>query len=140
MLTFYFFYTVEMDWAKPLAFKFDFILNASDMTSEFPMDEYLSTLNVQGEFHNVGLPDKPMPEIKAQPFLSNGCKIAGSHIGSCPEMFAMLKLASEHNVKPWIETIPISEQGCKEAVERVYKNDVRYRITLTDFDKAFGTK
>jgi alcohol dehydrogenase (NADP+) len=109
----HFVYMGEKDWAKPLAFKFDFILNASDMASKFPMDEYLSTLNVQGEFHNVGLPDKPMPEIKAQAFLSNGCKIAGSHIGSRPEILAMLKLASEHNVKPWIETIPISEQGCK---------------------------
>jgi alcohol dehydrogenase (NADP+) len=110
------------------------------MTSEFPMDEYFSTLKVQGEFHNVGMPDKPMPEIKAQVFLSNGCKIAGSHIGSRPETLAMLKLASEHNIKPWIETIPISKQGCKEAVEKVYKNDVRYRVTLTDFDKAFGMK
>lgn len=130
----------EKDRANPLAIKFDFILNASDMASEFPMDEYLSTLNVQGEFHNVGLPDKPMPEIKAQAFLSNRCKIAGSHIGSRPEMLAMLKLASEHNIKPWIETILISELGCKEAVEKVYKNDIRYRVTLTDFDKAFRTK
>ena len=136
----HFVYTGEKDWSKPLAFKFDFILNSSDMTSEFPMDEYLSAFKVQGEFHNVGMPDKPMPEIKAQAFLSNGCKIAGSHIGSRPEMLAMLKLASEKGIKPMIETIPISEQGCKEAVEKVYKNDVRYRVTLTDFDKAFGTK
>lgn len=95
---------------------------------------------MQGEFHNVGIPDKPLPMMKARAFLSNGCKIAGSHIGSRPEMLAMLKLASEKGLKPMIETIPISEQGCKGAVEKVYKNDVRYRVTLTDFDKAFGTK
>lgn len=46
------------------------------MMSEFPMDEYLSTLRVHGEFHNVGMPDKPMREIKAQAFLSNSCKTA----------------------------------------------------------------
>ena len=34
-----------------------------------------------------------------------------------------------------------SEAGCKEAVERVYKNDnVKFRLTLTGFDKAFGKR
>lgn len=52
----------------------------------------------------------------------------------------MLKLASEKNVKAMIEEIDISEKGCKEAVERVKKNDVRYRFTLVGFDKAFGER
>jgi len=52
----------------------------------------------------------------------------------------MLKLASEKNLKPMIETIDISEAGCKKAVEKVKVNDVRYRVTLTGFKKAFGTK
>ena len=51
-----------------------------------------------------------------------------------------MKLASEKNLHPMIEQIPISEKGCKEAVEKVKKNDVRYRVTLTEFDKAFGRK
>jgi alcohol dehydrogenase (NADP+) len=108
------------------------------MTSEFPLADYLSCLKVQGEFHNVDLPDKPLPEMKAQAFLSNGCKIGGSHIGSRPELLAMLKLAAKKNIKPMVETIQISEQGCKEAVEKVYKNDVRYRVTLTGYEKVFG--
>jgi len=49
----------------------------------------------------------------------------------------MLKLASEKNIKPVIQTLSISEKGCKEAVEKVKTNDVRYRFTLVDFDKAF---
>lgn len=36
----------EKDWAKPWAFKFDFILNCSDMTHEFDLQTYLSTLKV----------------------------------------------------------------------------------------------
>ncbi|MCJ1248897.1 hypothetical protein MMC30_006118 [Trapelia coarctata] len=129
--------TKDKDWAKPWAFAFDFILNAADMTHTFNLQEFMSTLNVNGEFHNVGLPDKPLPEIKAFDFAPNGCKIAGSHIGSRPEMIAMLKLASEKNIKPIIQTLSISEKGCKEAVEKVKTNDVRYRFTLVDFDKAF---
>lgn len=50
----------------------------------------------------------------------------------------MLKLASEKNIKPMIETLDISEKGCAEAVERVSKNDVKYRFALTGYDKVFG--
>jgi len=131
--------TKDKDWAKPLAFTFDFILNASDMTNEFNLKEYMSTLAVNGTFHNVGLPDKPLPEMMAQDFTTNGSKIGGSHIGSKKEAMAMLKLASEKNIHPMIETIDISEDGCSKAVQKVKVNDVRYRITLTGFHKAFGT-
>lgn len=132
--------TKDKDWAKPWAFTFDFILNASDMTNEFKLQDYMSTLAVNGEFHNVGLPDNPLPKMMAQDFAPNGAKIGGSHIGSRPEMLAMLKLASEKNIKPMIETVDISEKGCKEAVEKVKKNDVRYRFTLVNYDKAFGSR
>lgn len=110
------------------------------MTHTFNLQEYMSTLNVNGEFHNVGLPDKPLPEIKAFDFASNGCKIGGSHIGSRPEMIEMLELASKNQIKPIIQTLSISEKGCKEAAEKVKSNDVRYRFTLVDFDKAFPNR
>ncbi|CAD6586929.1 MAG: hypothetical protein ASARMPREDX12_002552 [Alectoria sarmentosa] len=130
--------TKDKDWAKPWAYTFDFILNSADMTNEFNIQEYMSTLNVNGEFHNVGLPDKPLPQMMAQDFAPNGAKMGGSHIGNRPEMLAMLKLASEKDIKPMIETLDISEKGCKEAVERVKVNDVRYRFTLTGYEKVFG--
>lgn len=131
--------TGEKDWAKPWAFEFDFILNTADMTHTFNIQEYMSTLNVNGEFHNVGLPDEPLPKMMAQDFAPNGAKMGGSHIGNRPEMIAMLKTASEQGIKPYIETLDISEKGCKEAVERVKKNDVRYRFTLTGYEKVFGS-
>ena len=52
----------------------------------------------------------------------------------------MLKLASERNIKPYIETLDVGERGCKEAVERVKVNDVHYRFTLVNFDKAFPAR
>jgi len=132
--------TGEKNWAEPLAFTFDFILNAADMTNEFDLKTYLSTLRVNGTFHNVGLPDKPLPELMAQDFAPNGAHIGGSHLGNRQEALAMLKLAAEKKLKPMIETIDISEAGCKKAVEKVKVNDVRYRVTLTGFHKAFGTE
>ena len=127
----------ENDWAKDYAFTFDFILNCADMTNEFKLRDYMSTLAVNGTFHNVGLPDKPLPQLSAQDFVPNGCKIGASHIGSRPEMLKMLKLAADKGLKPMVETLQISEEGCAEAVQRVDKNHVRYRFTLTGYDKAF---
>lgn len=132
--------TLDNDWDKPWAFTFNFMLNTADATDKFDLAAYLGTLDVNGQMHHVGLPDKPLPEIKAQMFAPNGCSMGGSHIGSRPEMFEMLKLASEKKLKPIIETIPISEAGCKEAVEGVAQNKVRYRYTLVDFDKAFPNR
>lgn len=130
--------TTEKDWHKPLAFTFNFILNCADMTNEFNLPDYMSTLAVNGHFHNVGLPDEPLPQMKAQDFAPNGTYIGGSHIGSRPEMFRMLELASKNNLKPYVTTIPVSEKGCHEAVTKLKVNDVRYRFTLTGFRDVFG--
>ncbi|KUJ11420.1 NADPH-dependent medium chain alcohol dehydrogenase [Mollisia scopiformis] len=132
----------DKNWAEPHAFEYDFVLNAADMTNEFDIAQYLSIININGEFHNVGLPDQPLPQFKAQVFASNGSKMGGSHIGSKKEALEMLQLASkiyEKGVKPKIETIDISEKGCSDAVQKVKTNKVRYRVTLTGFHKAFGT-
>lgn len=128
----------DKDWAKPLAFKFDFVLNTADMTHTFDLDSYLSTLKVNCQFHQVGLPDEPIPNLKPQQFMPNGSSIGASHIGSRPECLAMLKLAADKKLFPMVETIPISAEGCAEAVERVKNNKVKYRFTLTDYDKQFG--
>ena len=129
--------TKDEKWTESYKFRFDFILNCADFTHEFPMAEYMSTLAVNGEFHNVGLPDKPLPQMMAQEFAPNGAKISGSHIGCRTEALEMLKLAADKKIKPYIQTLDISEKGCKEAVEKVKTNDVRYRFTLTGFEKAF---
>lgn len=58
----------DKDWNKPYAFTFDFILNCADATHTFDMDAYMGTMKVMGRFHNVGLPDEPLPPLKAQQF------------------------------------------------------------------------
>jgi len=127
-------------WEKPYAFAFDFILNTADMTHTFDISQYLSMCKVNATFHQVGLPDEALPAIKPQMFMSNGSSIGASHIGNRPECLAMLKLAAEKKLQPMVETVSISEEGCKEAVTRVKDNKIRYRFTLTDYDKAFGAR
>lgn len=133
--------TSEKGWADKWKFQFDFIINTADATDKFNLEEYFSTLKVNGTFHMVGFPDNPLKPLQAQAFSPNGCYMGASHIGSRPEMEEMLELAAKQNIKSWVQTIDISEAGCKEAVERVAKNDnVRYRLTLTGFDKIFGKR
>lgn len=133
--------TKDKGWNEPHKFKFDFLINTADATDKFNLPDYFSVLKVHGKFHMVGFPDKPLPTMMAQDFAPNGCYIGASHIGNRPEMEAMLKLAADNGIKSWVQTIDISEAGCKEAVERVYNGDnVRYRFTLTNFDKVFGKR
>jgi alcohol dehydrogenase (NADP+) len=48
-------------------------------------------------------------------FMENGCLIGASHLGSRKEMLAMLKLAADHAIEPWVETVEISESGLANA-------------------------
>jgi alcohol dehydrogenase (NADP+) len=133
--------TNKENWAEEHKFKFDILLNCADATDKFNLSDYFSVLKVNGTFHMVGFPDKPLPQIMAQAFAPNGCYMGASHLGNRPEMEEMLELAAKQNIKSWVETIDISEKGIKEAVERVYNNDnVRFRFTLTGYDKVFGER
>ncbi|KAI1129785.1 alcohol dehydrogenase [Nemania abortiva] len=128
----------EKDWAKPLAFKFDLVLSTADVLQPDVLKDYLSTVKVNRKFHQVGLPDESIKEFKPQQLMANACCIGSSHIGSRTECLAMLKFAAEKKLTPMVETIPISEKGCAEAIDRVKANKVHYRFTLVDYDKAFG--
>ncbi len=84
-----------------------------------------------------------MPEgegqvVKSETFLGNGCLIGASHLGSRKEVLKMLDLAVEKGVKSWVEEVQIGEEGLKSALTRLQRNDVRYRFTLTGYEKVFG--
>jgi len=66
-----------------------------------PLDQYLTMLWIEGRFIQVGLPDKPLPALEGSAFMTNGCVMGGSHIGSKKEMMELLDLAAKHKMKPW---------------------------------------
>jgi alcohol dehydrogenase (NADP+) len=133
--------TNEKGWQDKYKFHFDVILNCADATHKFDLAAYFQTLKVNGYFHNVGFPDHPINNLMVQAFGATGCYFGASHIGNRPEMEEMLELAAKQDIKSWVQTLDISEKGCKEAVERVYKNDnVRFRFTLVGYDKVFGKR
>ncbi|KAK8917968.1 NADP-dependent alcohol dehydrogenase 6 [Metarhizium anisopliae] len=130
--------TTERGWNEPWKATFDFVMNCADATDRFDMAAYLSILKPGADFHMVGLPDKALPEMTAGLFAAGAPKLTGSHLGNHQEMDALLKLAAEKGVKPWVELMPISEKNCGEAFQGQKDNKFRYRCTLTDFDKAFS--
>jgi alcohol dehydrogenase (NADP+) len=132
--------TGDKDFHKPHQFEFDFIFNTATNWGDWEISNFFSMIKVNGTFHNVGMPDDEV-SLKMQEFAVSGCYLGTSHIGNRQEMEAMLQLASKQNIKGWVETIQIGEEGCKEAVERVKNHDrVRYRFTLIGFDKVFGKR
>jgi len=130
--------TADEDWNEPHIMTFDLIVNTASSTEGFDLSKYLTLLDVHGRWVSVGLPEGGGQEVKTQSFLKNGCLIGASHLGSRKEVLAMLKLAVDKGIKSWVETIPISTEGLKEALTRLHNNDVRYRFTMVDYDKAFG--
>lgn len=131
----------EKDWADAHFDEFDFILNCASGVDGMALEEYLKTLVVNGRFVSVGLPpsDKKF-EVSPATFLRMAGSFGASLLGSKAEAMKMLEIAAENKVYPWIEEVPISEQGCHEALTRCDAGDVRYRFVFTEFDKAFTNR
>ncbi|KDQ59750.1 hypothetical protein JAAARDRAFT_68331 [Jaapia argillacea MUCL 33604] len=123
-------YTGDKDFAVPLKRKLDIIISTANDAKDMPLAEYLSTLYVHGKFISVGLPSagEAFPPLHPFNFISNGCLIGSSHLGSKKECLQMLKIASEQGVKPWIEELPMKD--VKKAVEAVRDGKPRYRYVL----------
>lgn len=126
------------DWEAPWKYQFDFVMNCADATDKMDLSKYLSLLKPGGDFHMVGIPDNSLPELSVGVFAANAPKLTGSHLGNHQEMDALLKLAAEKEIRPWIEKMSISEKNLKAAVEKVKGNKVRYRVSMNGFDEAFG--
>ncbi|KAL1884977.1 hypothetical protein Plec18167_001634 [Paecilomyces lecythidis] len=130
--------TAEEGWEKPHRCSFDLIINAANSTKNFDLAKYLSMMDVHGRWINVGLPEEEGQVIKAQHLISNGVLIGATHLGSRREMLHMLQLAADKDLKGWVEEVPINEENLSKTVQRMKKGDVRYRFTLTGYDKVFG--
>ncbi|KAG5923430.1 hypothetical protein E4U42_004961 [Claviceps africana] len=131
--------TNDDGWAEPWKATFDFVLNCADATHKFDLAQYLSILKPGADFHMVGIPDKPLPQLSVGVFAGGAPKLTGSHIGNHQEMEALLQLAADKGVRPWVEVMKISEENCQAAFEAQKENKFRYRCTLAGYDEAFGT-
>lgn len=129
--------TAEEGWEKEHLCSFDLIVNCANSSKGFDLAKYLSMMDVHGRWISVGMPEEEGQVIKAQNLIANGVLIGASHLGSRREMLEMLQLAAEKGLKGWVEELPIGEEGLREAMQRMKKGDVRYRFTMTGYEKVF---
>lgn len=131
--------TQDKDWNKEHKMTFDLVVSTANSFGEgFDIGAYLALLDVHGKWVSVGLPEEATLQIKPQDFMANGCLIGASHLGSRREMLDMLKLAADKKIDSWVESVPINAENLAKTIERLEKNDVRYRFTMVDYDKEFG--
>jgi uncharacterized zinc-type alcohol dehydrogenase-like protein len=117
--------TTNPENMKPLAGKFDFILDA--VSAPHDLNAYLNLLRLNGAMVLVGAPEKPS-EVAAFSLIGNNRTLAGSMIGGIAETQEMLEYCAEHKILSEVEVVPI--QQIEEAYERTIKSDVRYRFVI----------
>jgi alcohol dehydrogenase (NADP+) len=116
----------DAEQAKKAAGSVDVLLLTADANA-MPYSLFLSFLAFRGTLIMVGIPND---EVKFRPFglVGKGAKFLGSSIGSIADIKDMLKLASEKNVRPVIQKLPMSEVN--KGLDMVRDGSVRYRVVL----------
>ncbi|CAL9734178.1 NADP-dependent alcohol dehydrogenase 6 [Monosporozyma servazzii] len=127
----------EPTWAEDYFDTLDLVVICAGSLTDVDFTKLPKIMKVGGAIRSISIPEASQ-KLTLQPFGLVGVSIGNSALGSIKETKQLLKLVSEKDLKIWVETIPISEKGVQEAFERMDKGDVRYRFSLTDFDKEFG--
>lgn len=109
------------------ASRFDFLLCTAPARLDWI--SFLTTLKPNGVLCLVGAPPGLM-QIPASQLLTAQRVICGSDIGSPAAIREMLAFAAEHGVAAQIETAPMAQVNA--ALDRVRRNQVRYRMVLTN--------
>lgn len=128
--------TDDKTWSDKYAKTFDIILNCGSSFSGIDINRLLTVTAPGGRFVSISAPslEETLP-VSAFPLM--GKSISQSLLGSRSEIKYMLQLCADKGIKPWIEEIPLSEEGVNKALTRADAGDVRYRFVLTDFAKEF---
>jgi uncharacterized zinc-type alcohol dehydrogenase-like protein len=117
--------TRSPDALKPLAGKFDFLLDT--VSASHDAQAFLSLLRPEGAMVFVGMPPEPLP-IRAGALVGGNKRLAGSLIGGIAETQEMLDHCGKHGIVADVEIIPA--QKINEAYDRVVKSDVKYRFSI----------
>ncbi|KAJ6836632.1 putative cinnamyl alcohol dehydrogenase [Iris pallida] len=92
-----------------------------------PLEPYLSLLKVHGKLILMGVINQPLQFVS--PMVMLGRKtISGSFIGSIEETQEMLEFCEKRGLTSMIEMVKM--EGVNEALERLERNDVRYRFVI----------
>lgn len=126
----------DVEENRDVKFKLDLVVCTANSSENFDLDTYLKVLKINGKWVSVGLPETPFT-VSPRTFMANACFMGASLLGSHNEMVEMFKLAEKNQIKPWVECLTMSPENCKLGLEKCHFGKCRYRVALTDIDKAF---
>lgn len=130
--------TNEEDVATKHFDSLDLIVNTASDFSQDAMKSMVNFLKPLGTLTFITAPPIGVKvEIDPFTFLFNNIKIGGSAIGAPREIEYMLKVAAEHDIRPWVETLDINEENVTKAWNRMDSGDIKFRFVLTGYDKCF---
>ena len=130
--------TSEEGFDEKHAGELDVIVNTGSSFSEGSINRIIKLIRPRGKLIFItGPPADEKLVLDPLTFLLSGVSIEGSIIGAPNEIEHMLEFVAEHKIKPWIETIDISEENVATAWKRMEDGDVKFRFVLTGYDKYF---
>jgi uncharacterized zinc-type alcohol dehydrogenase-like protein len=103
----------------------DFLLTTTP--TDLPWDSLLGLLRPRGALCILGVPASAV-QFQAFPLLAGNKRILGSNTGSLSGIKSMLHTAAKKGVRPLIERHAMADVNT--AIDRVRKNQVRYRAVL----------
>ncbi len=112
---------------KKVAGAFDLILSTVSADQDF--QSFVNALRPKGTLVILGASPSPI-QISGFSLLAGQKSVAGSPTGSPSDLHEMLDVAARHNVKAITEKFAMKDAN--KAVERVKKNQVRYRAVLAN--------
>ncbi|KAG9440366.1 hypothetical protein H6P81_020531 [Aristolochia fimbriata] len=120
-------YLVSSDAAKmqSAADTLDYILDT--VPAHHPLEPYLSLLTVDGKLVMMGVINSPLQFFTSMIGLGRKM-ITGSFIGSMEEIQEVLEFCEKKGVSSTVEVVKM--EYVNRAMERLEKNDVRYRFVL----------
>lgn len=126
----------DVEENQDIKYELDLVICTANSAENFDLNTYLKVLKINGKWVSVGLPETPFT-VSPRSFMANACFMGASHLGSHVEMVEMFKLATEKNIKPWVECLPMSQENCKLGLEKCHYNKCKYRVALTNVQDAF---
>lgn len=133
--------TDDPDFEEKYANTLDFLVNTSSSFKGLLFDKTLDMLKPRGKMTYITVPEASENlELKPWALILKNLSVQGSAIGSVEEIEHMLEFAAKHDIKPWVETIDISEEALGKAWDRTNSGDVKFRFTMTGYDKFFKEK
>jgi uncharacterized zinc-type alcohol dehydrogenase-like protein len=113
------------DSMRPVDYGYDLLICTANNGIDW--SSLLMSLKKRGRLVLLGFPNIALNSTN---LVAHELSITGSLIGNPATMRAMLSFAQDHDIKPALELMPMSEVNA--ALQRVKENKARYRIVLVN--------